>query len=865
MQNAPPAGRTGRRPFHRPTVLITLLALLALPVWASAQTCLDDVTGRPSYPCTAGDVRIASLTILNLVDGCGGVADTFTVQLRAEYVAGANTRFDVGSWVALDGGNARAGSCYRDYLPPPLADLASYNPCTTGAPAGACVGPYYDAEDPPGSGDECGDIDQGVSTYYDLPTLTLPCVDNNGDGFVDPIGTCVAWDNQNDVNCFSVNDALPGTGSKCNCEPAAVQPPIEVPPTGCTTDAECSDGNFCNGVELCDDSQCVPGTPPNCDDQNVCTVDSCNEQLDRCDNVPIDCDDGDRCNGPETCDPDLGCQPGTPLNCDDGNVCNGAETCDPVDGCQPGTPLNCDDGNRCNGTETCSPTAGCQPGTPLNCDDGLFCNGVETCNPSAGCQPGSPPNCDDQNPCTVDSCNEQLDRCDHICETVPPSLSGVPGDASFQCQSQVPPPATVTASDNCALAPGQQPVFQETRTPDPTCPNNVTITRRWTATDTCGNQASATQTITVRDTTGPTLSGVPGNVQAECNAVPPPAAVTASDNCSTAPIAVTFNETRTPGNCPNNYTLTRTWTATDACGNPTSASQTITVRDTQGPTLSGVPANATAECDAVPPPATVTAADNCDATPPTVQFSETRTDGSCPDDYTLTRTWTATDACGNPTTASQTVQVMDTMPPTVDGGLVPTTPKPPFPPASPASVCSAPSSRTFLVDCGGAIDNCDPAPVTTAVLRVHIFEVVPEPQGPACIERVEDVPVDCGEEITFELLAPQCPRKPRSPRPAVTVTSSGQTVVQGDAITVDFVATDRCGNIGTASHDPTVEPSPACEYQLPDGTCCPAIQPPPPPSCKVELCPPAALNLTRPPEALLAPTEPQVRQRRANE
>ncbi|MBK8522294.1 MAG: hypothetical protein IPL54_16025 [Chitinophagaceae bacterium] len=56
--------------------------------------------------------------------------------------------------------------------------------------------------------------------------------------------------------------------------------------------------------------------------------------------------------------------------------------------------------------------------------------------------------------------------------------------------------------------------------------------------------------------------------------------VFASDDCSFS--TITHQQTFTPGNCPTNYTLVNTWTATDQCGNTTTASQTITVADTTG-------------------------------------------------------------------------------------------------------------------------------------------------------------------------------------------------------------------------------------------------------------------------------------------
>src|SRR2546422_1453819 len=102
-----------------------------------------------------------------------------------------------------------------------------------------------------------------------------------------------------------------------------------------------------------------------------------------------------------------------------------------------------------------------------------------------------------------------------------------------------------------------------------------------------------------------------------------------------------------PRSAPTPYatlspTIMRTWTATDRCTNSTSASQTITVRDTIAPVLSGVPTNQTFQClTEVPPPANVAATDNCDGnlTPSLVST----TNGTCP--TTIVRTWTATVRC----------------------------------------------------------------------------------------------------------------------------------------------------------------------------------------------------------------------------
>jgi hypothetical protein len=108
----------------------------------------------------------------------------------------------------------------------------------------------------------------------------------------------------------------------------------------------------------------------------------------------------------------------------------------------------------------------------------------------------------------------------------------------------------------------------------------------------------------------------------------------------------------------------------DNCGNTTTGTQVVTVRDTTEPVLSGVPGDSTVECSEVPTPASPTATDNCD-TDVQIIFSEIRADGPCPDTYTLTRTWTAVDNCGNATPGTQVLSVQDTTAPVLTCGLEP--------------------------------------------------------------------------------------------------------------------------------------------------------------------------------------------------
>ena len=251
-----------------------------------------------------------------------------------------------------------------------------------------------------------------------------------------------------------------------------------------------------------------------------------------------------------------------------------------------------------------------------------------------------------------------------VSDTDGPVLSGCPSDVSVDCES-VPVAATVTAADNCSSIP-LGVVFSEVQTAG-TCAGNYSLLRTWTATDECGNTSSCSQTITVSDTDGPVLSGCPSDVSVDCESVPVAATVTAADNCSSIPLGVVFSEVQTAGNCAGNYSLLRTWTATDECGNTSSCSQTITVSDTDGPVLSGCPSDISVDCESVPVAATVTATDNCSSIPLGVVYSEVQTTGNCAGNYSLLRTWTATDECGNTSSCSQTITVSDTDGPVLSG------------------------------------------------------------------------------------------------------------------------------------------------------------------------------------------------------
>src|SRR5690606_28035888 len=183
-----------------------------------------------------------------------------------------------------------------------------------------------------------------------------------------------------------------------------------------------------------------------------------------------------------------------------------------------------------------------------------------------------------------------------------------------------------TAQDNKGLFNRSFKLQSET-SDGKSCPE--TITRVYSISDRDRNTAQCSQLIVVNDEIDPVFTFVPADVSVECGAVPDVGEPTASDNCD-ADVTIVYNgETRTDGDCADSYTLTRTWTATDNCGNSVDATQVITVEDTQAPEFTFVPAAITVECDAVPDVEVPTATDNCDTDVTIVYNGETRTDGDC--------------------------------------------------------------------------------------------------------------------------------------------------------------------------------------------------------------------------------------------
>ena len=234
--------------------------------------------------------------------------------------------------------------------------------------------------------------------------------------------------------------------------------------------------------------------------------------------------------------------------------------------------------------------------------------------------------------------------------TAPTFVFDIPSNYTAECSDEH-PMEMAAAVDNCGtvvVTVDEETTFGLWRL----CWQLHVITRTFTATDDCGNATSATQTITIVDTTAPVLT-IPSDYTAECSDAHPMDDATATDNCGE--VTITVEEETTPGACAGDYVITRTFTATDDCGNATSATQTITIVDTTAPVLT-IPADYTAECSDDYPMDDATATDNCGEV--TITVEEETTAGACAGDYVITRTFTATDDCGNATSATQTITIV---------------------------------------------------------------------------------------------------------------------------------------------------------------------------------------------------------------
>ncbi|MFD1063793.1 gliding motility-associated C-terminal domain-containing protein, partial [Winogradskyella litorisediminis] len=391
-----------------------------------------------------------------------------------------------------------------------------------------------------------------------------------------------------------------------------------------------------------------------------------------------------------------------------------------------------------------------------------------------------------------------------IVDTTAPVIATLPDESTINCPSE-PVFAEATAEDACS---DFELTFEDVRT-EGDCAGEYSITRTWTATDVCGNSSTASQTINVVDVDAPVFNDLPAETTISCTENPQDVFVSATATDACAGVTLSFNDVRTDGNCPSNYSITRTWTAVDACGNISTASQTVNVVDSEAPVFDALPDATTINCPATPEFAQATATDAC-GSDFELTFEDVRTDGNCAGEYSITRIWTATDTCGNTSTATQTINVVDVDAPVFDALPDTTTincpATPEFAQATAIDACGSDFELTFEDvrtdgNCAGeysvtrtwtATDTCGNTSTATQTINVvdvdaPVFDALPETtviNCPATPEFAQAIATDaCGSdfELTFE-----------------DVRTDGNCTGEY-SVTRTWTATDTCGNTSTAT------------------------------------------------------------------
>lgn len=356
----------------------------------------DGIETCQSGACTPGTPPICDDGNACTTDGCDAAAGC-TVQ----QIAGCcSTDADCADASACTVNERCAGNaCVSDPLP-----CDDGNACTTDgcAAAGGCT------FTPVPNGQSCGNLDfcDGFETCQAGACANgpAPLCDDGNPCTVDGCGASTGCTHAAVAGCcFTDGDCVDGdlctidercvggtcasTPRGCNDGNACTQDGC-VPASGCVATplldgTSCADAQACDGLETCGGGICRPGTPPDCNDDNACTSDTCNN-VTGCQHAAIggccdddgDCADTDLCTTNERCLASNVCA-SLPRPCADDNACT-TDGCSPITGCVfTPSPGGCDDGEPCTTADACN--AGACAGATVQCMDGDYCDGAETC------------------------------------------------------------------------------------------------------------------------------------------------------------------------------------------------------------------------------------------------------------------------------------------------------------------------------------------------------------------------------------------------------------------------------------------------------------------------------------------------------
>lgn len=388
-------------------------------------------------------------------------------------------------------------------------DCSDDNPCTadTCDQKDGCL--YEATSDPCSDGDPCT-INDGCSAGLCVPGPLMVC-DDSSICTVDScneVGQCIhdavagPCDDKNECTVGDIcqdGACVPGSDADCNDDDICTTDSCAAA-TGCLhtlNNAPCSDADACTSGDHCHLGECIGSDEVACDDQNLCTDDSCHP-LTGClfTANSAACDDSNECTIDDLCKGSI-CVAGGPLDCGDDNLCTD-NSCDPKSGClSVSNSVPCSDGDLCTVGDVCG-GGECVAGEPLACesadpcvtggcesdsgcvfvpkeaacDDGNACTIGDAC-ANGECTPGpDSKDCDDDNACTTDGC-EADNGCTHVTAPDETSCGSKKWCQSGECETiqggtfcfEGPEKAWMTGNEICATfyglpcGPGSTPTF----------------------------------------------------------------------------------------------------------------------------------------------------------------------------------------------------------------------------------------------------------------------------------------------------------------------------------------------------------------------------------------------------------------------
>ena len=339
---------------------------------ANTGTCDDGnacTTGDTCYwkACVSGtalfcgDANLCTDDSCDPVTGCSNLANTAAcndgnactvgdVCANKACVGGAARNCDDNNACTLDGCDSSSG-CTHVAMTGPCSDGSA---CTTGDTCAAkkCVGTGVVV---------CNDGDPCTDDSCDAAT---GCKTTGNSALCDDGDACTYGD-------MCVNKACTG-GTKLNCDdgnPCTADSCDKV--TGCVSTpnaSACDDGDPCTVGDACASGSCVGGSGDGCNDGNACTTDTCSpsQGCQHSANTAA-CDDGNACTAQGVCSGGI-CQVGAIISCDDNNLCTD-DSCEPATGCShSANSAACEDGDACTVGDQCAAGV-CKGGAATGCPD----------------------------------------------------------------------------------------------------------------------------------------------------------------------------------------------------------------------------------------------------------------------------------------------------------------------------------------------------------------------------------------------------------------------------------------------------------------------------------------------------------------